>query len=66
MGGACRMHGIDEKYVKNFCRKNERKNKSVDLWIYGRIILEWILEEQVGKVLTTSIWSRIGTSGGLL
>jgi hypothetical protein len=37
-----------------------------DLGSDGRIILEWILEEQGVKLWTGCIWIRIGTSGGLL
>jgi hypothetical protein len=36
------------------------------LGVDRKIILEWILGKQVGKVWTGSIWLRIGTSGGLL
>jgi hypothetical protein len=37
-----------------------------DLGVDGRIIAEWILGKQVGKVWTEFIWLRIGNSGGLL
>jgi hypothetical protein len=36
-----------------------------DLAIDGRIILEWILEKQSGK-LTEFIWLRTGASGRIL
>jgi hypothetical protein len=39
---------------------------SEELGIDGKIILEWILEKQSGKVWTGCIWLRIGTSVGLL
>jgi hypothetical protein len=39
---------------------------SEDLEVDERIILEWILGKQGGKVWTGFIWLRIGTSGGLL
>jgi hypothetical protein len=32
----------------------------------GRIILEWILEKQGGKLWIGFIWLKIGTSGRLL
>jgi len=32
----------------------------------GRIILEWILEKQYGKLWTGFIWFGIGTSVGFL
>jgi hypothetical protein len=34
------------------------------LGVGGRIILEWILGKQGGKVWTAFIWLRIGTDGG--
>jgi hypothetical protein len=37
-----------------------------DLAVDGKIILEWILKKQVGRVWTGFIWLRIGTSGGVL
>jgi hypothetical protein len=37
-----------------------------DTGMSGRVILEWILEKQGGKVWTGFIWLGIGTSGGLL
>jgi hypothetical protein len=37
-----------------------------DLCVGGKIILEWILGKQVGKVWTGFIRLRIRTSGGLL
>jgi hypothetical protein len=46
-------------------RKPEGK-RPLGLSIDGRIILEWILEKQSGKVCTGFIWLRKGTSGGLL
>jgi hypothetical protein len=32
----------------------------------GRIMLEFILQEQYGRLWTGFIWLRIGTKGGLL
>jgi hypothetical protein len=42
------------------------RDHSEDLGVYGRIILEWILEKYSGKVWTGFIWHRIWTSGGFL
>jgi hypothetical protein len=39
---------------------------SEDLDIGGKIILEWILGKEGGKVWTGFIWLRIRTSGRLL
>jgi hypothetical protein len=39
---------------------------SEDLGVDGKIILEWILGKQGGKLWTGFIWVGIGTSGGLL
>jgi len=35
-------------------------------WCSGRIILEWIVGKQGGKVWTGCIWLRTRISGGLL
>jgi hypothetical protein len=57
----------DEKCIQNFGRKTrEERDKSEDLDVYGRIILEWILGKEGGKVWTGCIRLRTGTSGGLL
>jgi len=37
----------------------------VDLNVGERIIVEWVLEKQGGKVWTGFIWLRIGISGGV-
>jgi hypothetical protein len=37
-----------------------------DLSLDGKVILEWILRKDCGKMCTGFIWFRIGTSGGLL
>jgi len=36
------------------------------LGVDGRIILEWILGKQGGRMRTGCIWLRIRTSGGML
>jgi hypothetical protein len=46
-------------------RKPEGK-RSLERHVDGRIILEWMLGKECGKVWTEFIWLRIGTSGGLL
>jgi len=45
---------------------NYISDDSQDLGVVARIILEWILGKQGGKVWTTFIYLRIGTNGGLL
>jgi hypothetical protein len=42
------------------------RDHSKDLSIDARIILEWTLGKQGGKVWTGFMWLRIGTSSGLL
>jgi hypothetical protein len=42
------------------------KYHSDELGVDGRMILDWILGKQGGKVWTGFIWLRIGTSGGVL
>jgi hypothetical protein len=53
------MHNI-------FIRKPKGRDHLEDRCRWGRIILEWILQTQGGKVLTAFIWLRIGSSGGLV
>jgi hypothetical protein len=44
----------------------EERDGSEDSGGDERIILEWILGKQGGKVWTGCIWLSIGTSGGIL
>jgi hypothetical protein len=44
--------------------KVERRDHSEELGIDTRIILEWILEIQDGKLWKGFIWLKIGSSGG--
>jgi hypothetical protein len=48
MGGACSTNEIDKKCTEN----SGRKTRKEDLHVDGRIILEWILEKQGGKLWT--------------
>jgi hypothetical protein len=59
MGAACSTQRRDENSYKILVGKSERKNHSEDLGVDGRIILEWILQKQSGKVWTGLIWLRI-------
>jgi len=43
-----------------------KKDHSEDDGIDGRVILEWILGKEGGKLWTGFIWLRIEASGGLL
>jgi hypothetical protein len=56
----------NKKCMQYFGWKPEGKNHSEDPGLDEKIILEWILEKQVGRMWTGCIWFRIGTSGGLL
>jgi hypothetical protein len=42
------------------------RDHSDDVGVDGRIILEWIIGKQDGKVWTGFSWLRIGISGGIL
>jgi len=42
------------------------RDHSKDVCVDGRIILEWILAKESGKLWTGFICLRIGTSGGFL
>jgi hypothetical protein len=46
--------------------KPEEKRPMEDLGVYSKIILEWILGKQGGKVWIGFMWLSIETSGGLL
>jgi hypothetical protein len=39
---------------------------SEELGVDGRIMLDWIIREETGRVWTEFIWFRIGTSDELL
>jgi len=47
MGGACSMHGRDEKWYKTLVRRFglKARNHLEDLNINRRIIFKWILEK---------------------
>jgi hypothetical protein len=47
-------------------RKPEGERPLKNLGVDGRILLEWILGKQGGKVWTGHIWLRIRASGRLL
>jgi len=40
--------------------------ETVDLDVDGKIILEWILQNQIWKLWSGFIWLRTGTSGRYL
>jgi hypothetical protein len=48
----------------------ERREMHTIFWLdaedIGKIILEWILERQGGKLWIGFIWLKIGTNSGLL
>jgi hypothetical protein len=45
--------------------KPEGKDHSEDVVIDGKVVLEWILEKQAGRVWTGFMWLRTGASGAL-
>jgi hypothetical protein len=49
--------------TKFWLESQKGRYKSDDLRVGARIILEWILEEEDGKLCTGFIWLRIGASG---
>jgi hypothetical protein len=44
----------------------ERRDHAEDLGVDERIMSEWILGKEAGKVWTGCIWLRIGTGGEFL
>jgi hypothetical protein len=65
MGGECSTH--DMKNVYNIVvEKPEAENHSEDLGVDRRIILEWIVGKQGGKMWIGFIWLRVGPSGAFL
>jgi hypothetical protein len=61
-----RTHGKDEMHAILRLEDLKERDHLEDVGVDRRIILEWILGKQGGKVWTGFIWIRIGTSGGLL
>jgi hypothetical protein len=59
MGQMRNAHKIFVEYLKG-------RDHFEDLSIHGKIILQRILEEYVGKVCTGFNWLKIGTSGRIL
>jgi hypothetical protein len=53
-------------YAEFLSENRKGRDHSEDLGVDGKIILEWILGKQGGKVWTGLIWLRLGTSGGPL
>jgi hypothetical protein len=53
-------------YAKFWSGNLKVRSHSADLGVNRKIILEWILGTQRGKVWTGCIWLRIGSSGGVL
>ena len=67
MGGACGMHGGEERCLQGFLvgkavgkRSFGRPRRD------GRIILDWILKKSFGGAWIDPFWFRIGTLGVLV
>jgi len=58
--------GEMRKAYKTLTGKPERKRPLGRLRVDGRIILEWILGKQSGKLRSGCIWPRVGTTGAIL
>jgi len=65
MGGACGTHRRGEMHTKFRSESLKGRDHSQDLGIDGKVILEWILGERVGRCGLGS-FLRVGTSGELL
>lgn len=64
VGGACSMHGGEQRCIQVFLWKKARGNL-VDLSVGGNIT-KWILNKSAAKDWKGFVWSTIGISGGLL
>jgi hypothetical protein len=53
-------------YTKLWSSKLKESDHSKELVVDGKIILEWILGKDGGKLWTVFIWLRVRTNGGLL
>jgi hypothetical protein len=57
----------DEKFIQYVSwKKPKERDHLEDLHVVCRIILEWILGKESGRVRTGCIWISTGTSGGVL
>ena len=64
MGGACSMHGGEERRIQGF--GGETSGNSEDPGVDGRIILRRIFRKWDVVVWTGSMWLMIGTGSGHL
>jgi hypothetical protein len=56
--------GRDEKMCTKFWLENMKGRGNLeDLGVDGKVMLEWILEREFGKVRTGFVWLSIWTSG---
>jgi hypothetical protein len=63
MGGACSTHVRNAYNV--LVESLKGRVHSEDLGVDGRIILEWVVEKEGGKLWIGCIWISIGSGGGL-
>jgi hypothetical protein len=61
IGGACSIHGRDKKCIKSFGQNLKGRDHLGDIGIYGRIMLEWVLQcvnwINVPNHLIVKIWT---------
>jgi hypothetical protein len=65
MSGKCRMHGNKEMHTIFWLDNLKGSDRSDDISLDVRIILEWTLGKESRKMCTGCIWLRIETSGRL-
>jgi hypothetical protein len=66
VGGACSVHGGDEKCVQNLVGGPEGKGLIGCVGVGGRIILKWIVEKSGLGMWIGFAWLMVGTGCGLL
>ena len=66
MGGARGTYGRQEMPTEIWWGDPRERDRSEDVGVDGRVILNWTFMKSVGEAWTGLMWLRIGTGGGRL